>query len=85
MKRDAVARWERNNREPSWGNVLALAQALGVDCNAFTKAPADSTQAPRGRPRKAAGSDATAQTPEPAETAAPAESKPASQRKGKGK
>ena len=26
--------------EPSWGNVLALAKALGVDCTAFDQEPA---------------------------------------------
>jgi transcriptional regulator with XRE-family HTH domain len=67
VKRDAVARWERNNREPSWGNVLALAQALGVECSAFTTAPATTTPAPRGRPRKGGGAP-----PEPMAPAPPA-------------
>jgi transcriptional regulator with XRE-family HTH domain len=52
VKRDAVARWEAGRREPSWGNILALCEALGVDCTAFIQEP-QSTPAPeRGRPRK---------------------------------
>lgn len=51
--RGAVARWERGDREPGWSNILALCQALGVSCEAFTEEP--TTQAPSGpgRPRKA--------------------------------
>src|SRR2546421_736543 len=54
VKRDAVARWEGGRREPSWGNVLALCQALGVDCNAFTVPPAGlSPPGPRRGVRRA--------------------------------
>lgn len=35
VSRDAIARWESNNREPNWTSVVALAKALGVDCTAF--------------------------------------------------
>jgi transcriptional regulator with XRE-family HTH domain len=52
VKREAVARWEAGKREPGWSNVLALAAALGVDCTAFTQAPADRPSARPGRPRK---------------------------------
>jgi transcriptional regulator with XRE-family HTH domain len=52
VKREAVARWEAGKREPGWSNVLALAEALGVDCTAFTQAPARRTAAGPGRPRK---------------------------------
>jgi transcriptional regulator with XRE-family HTH domain len=75
VKRDAVARWERNNREPSWGNVLALAAALGVECTAFTKAPADTTPAPRGRPRKTAPPEEQAPPAPPAEPPGKSKSK----------
>jgi len=56
--REAVARWEAGNREPSWGNVLALAAALGVTCEAFNQEPADRMPAGPGRPRKQAESAA---------------------------
>jgi transcriptional regulator with XRE-family HTH domain len=53
VKRDAVARWERGIREPSWSSVLALAEALGVDCRAFLEPPAELPEPKRGRPPKA--------------------------------
>jgi transcriptional regulator with XRE-family HTH domain len=37
VKRDAVARWEAGAREPGWSNVVALAEALGVTCQAFNE------------------------------------------------
>ena len=50
----AIVQWERSEREPSWSNVLAIAQVLGVSCEAFTQVPATSSEPrPRGRPRKA--------------------------------
>jgi transcriptional regulator with XRE-family HTH domain len=49
----AVVQWELGEREPGWFNMLALAEALGVDCTAFTRAPAERTPAGPGRPRKA--------------------------------
>lgn len=52
VKREAIARWEAGKREPSWGNVLALCAALGVDCTAFTVEPQDAPAPERGRPRK---------------------------------
>jgi transcriptional regulator with XRE-family HTH domain len=47
-----VAQWERGVREPGWSNVLALAKALGVTCEAFTQAPAERAPARPGRPAK---------------------------------
>jgi transcriptional regulator with XRE-family HTH domain len=61
VKRDAVARWERGKREPSWSNVIALADALRVSCEAFRQEPAPAPEPQRGRPRKVA-------LPEPAPT-----------------
>jgi transcriptional regulator with XRE-family HTH domain len=52
VKRDAVARWERGVREPSWSSILALADALGVDCRAFQEEPRSVPEPKRGRPRK---------------------------------
>jgi transcriptional regulator with XRE-family HTH domain len=57
VKREAVARWEAGKREPGWSNVLALAEALGVDCTAFTQAPARQTTPGKGRPPKRAGEE----------------------------
>ena len=36
ISQSAIAHWEKDEREPKWSAVLALAKALGVDCNAFT-------------------------------------------------
>jgi transcriptional regulator with XRE-family HTH domain len=63
VKRDAVARWERGNREPSWSNVIALADALGVSCDAFRQEPALTPEPQRGRPRKAAPPEPTPKRP----------------------
>lgn len=52
FQRGAVARWELGTREPSWKNIVALANALGVSCEAFTEeAPPVEPSGP-GRPRK---------------------------------
>jgi transcriptional regulator with XRE-family HTH domain len=48
----AVVQWELGEREPGWFNVLALAEALGVDCTAFTRPPSGRPPAGPGRPRK---------------------------------
>jgi transcriptional regulator with XRE-family HTH domain len=59
VKRDAVARWEADVREPGWSNAVALAQALGVDCTAFLQAPAERPETGRGRPPKRAEPEGT--------------------------
>lgn len=52
---DGVSQWERGVREPGWGSVLSLAQALGVDCTAFAQEPrAEAESRGPGRPRKPA-------------------------------
>jgi transcriptional regulator with XRE-family HTH domain len=48
----AVVQWELGEREPGWFNMLALAEALGVDCTAFTQAAAERPPPGPGRPRK---------------------------------
>jgi transcriptional regulator with XRE-family HTH domain len=57
VKRDAVARWERGVREPSWSNVLALAAALEEPLEAFTVPPGDVAKPRRGRPPKPAAQE----------------------------
>ena len=78
---ESISRWERGTREPGWSQVLALAQALGVDCTAFTQEPSTEATEPRkpGRPRKTpeAGemvpvSEEPAPAPEPTPEPAPA-------------
>ncbi len=53
VKRDAVARWEADAREPGWSNVVALAQALGATCLAFLEPPTEREPSGPGRPPKA--------------------------------
>jgi transcriptional regulator with XRE-family HTH domain len=52
VKRDAIARWERGMREPSWSNVVALANALAVSTDAFRQEPGSVPVPQRGRPSK---------------------------------
>lgn len=47
-----IVQWELGEREPGWFNMLALSEALGVDCNAFTQVPAERPPGAPGRPRK---------------------------------
>src|SRR5260370_2793650 len=54
VKRDAVARWEADVREPGWSNVVALAQALGISCEDFLQAPAEPHPRKKGMPARAA-------------------------------
>jgi transcriptional regulator with XRE-family HTH domain len=46
----AVVQWELGEREPGWFNMLALAEALGVTCEAFVKPPGQHQTARPGRP-----------------------------------
>ena len=47
----AISHWEQGLREPGWSNVVALAEALAVDCRAFLQEPAERSEPRRGRPR----------------------------------
>jgi transcriptional regulator with XRE-family HTH domain len=50
----AVAQWEQSIRQPSWENVVALADALEVSTEAFRQEPARPPEKRKaGRPRKA--------------------------------
>jgi len=53
LSQRAVSHWEQGLREPSWSNVLALGQALGVDCLAFQQVAQIVTAPRRGRPSHA--------------------------------
>jgi transcriptional regulator with XRE-family HTH domain len=55
----SVSNWEQGTREPSWSNVVALAQALGVSCEDFLQEPAGRPPTGRGRPPKAVSEPAT--------------------------
>ena len=54
---------EQGIRSPGWDTVLALAEALGVDCTAFTAEPEEREPAKPGRPAKPA--EETAEKPAP--------------------
>jgi transcriptional regulator with XRE-family HTH domain len=56
----AISHWEQGVRQPRWSNVVALAEALGVDCRAFLVEPGARSEAGRGRPPKAPPTDAPA-------------------------
>jgi transcriptional regulator with XRE-family HTH domain len=47
-----ITKLENGSQEPAWPLVLALCEALGVDCRAFTAAPSEAPERRRGRPRK---------------------------------
>jgi transcriptional regulator with XRE-family HTH domain len=53
-----LAQWEIGRREPGWRSVLALAEALGVDCTAFARPPGKLPPPRPGRPPKARGAPA---------------------------
>jgi transcriptional regulator with XRE-family HTH domain len=60
LKRGSVRDYEQGIRQPQWGRVIALCEALGVSCESFTALhdattdPAPPVEKPkRGRPAKA--------------------------------
>jgi transcriptional regulator with XRE-family HTH domain len=54
LKIGGIRDLEQGRRSPAWETVLALADALGVKCDAFTTPPADREPPGRGRPPKPA-------------------------------
>jgi transcriptional regulator with XRE-family HTH domain len=52
LKPGGVRDIEQGRRIPGWDTVLALCQALGVDCSAFTQEPGELPPPAPGRPRK---------------------------------
>jgi transcriptional regulator with XRE-family HTH domain len=63
MHKLTVAKLEQGIREPSWATVIALAEALGVDCRAFLEPAGELPEPKRGRPPKAR--DGNAEEPAP--------------------
>jgi transcriptional regulator with XRE-family HTH domain len=63
VKREAVARWEAGKREPGWSNVLALAEALGVDCTAFARPPTERPPTAPGRPKRGPAAEPSPKRP----------------------
>jgi transcriptional regulator with XRE-family HTH domain len=53
----AIGHLEQGLRKPTWETVLALADALGVTCEAFTVSAESEAPRPRGRPKKAAAKE----------------------------
>lgn len=52
LKIGGVRDIEQGINNPTWPTVLALAQALGVTCEAFNQPPAERPVSKPGRPRK---------------------------------
>jgi transcriptional regulator with XRE-family HTH domain len=76
VKRGAVARWESGAREPSWGNIVALADALGVSTEAFREEPDEPPEKRKaGRPKKPTSGEPAPETPA-ADEVVQAEKKP---------
>jgi transcriptional regulator with XRE-family HTH domain len=68
MKLGGVRDLEQGRRSPTWETVLAISQALGVECTAFTTPPAELPPPSPGRPRKATEGGARPRSqPRPAE------------------
>jgi transcriptional regulator with XRE-family HTH domain len=63
MKLAGIRNLEQGRRSPGWETVLALADALGVSCEAFTQAPAERQPPRRGRPPKPAAEDPAPKRP----------------------
>jgi transcriptional regulator with XRE-family HTH domain len=63
MALGGINKLEQGVNRPSWESVLALAEALGVDCRAFERTPAPRPQAGRGRPPKPTGPERARKRP----------------------
>jgi transcriptional regulator with XRE-family HTH domain len=53
MSKAGIADLEQGRREPAWATVVALAEALGVTCQAFLEEATTAERAKPGRPPKA--------------------------------
>lgn len=52
LSKAGIADLEQGRREPAWATVIALAEALGVTCQAFLEEPTVTEKAKPGRPRQ---------------------------------
>lgn len=75
IKLGGVRNLEQGRRSPVWETVIALCQALGVNCDQFMVEPTDRPPAGPGRPRKTQAE----------ETGVKATGKAKGKRSGKGK
>jgi transcriptional regulator with XRE-family HTH domain len=80
VSQKAISNWEQGLREPSWPNVVALAEAFGIDCSAFLEDAAARPAPGPGRPKKTVEADPAA-PPKPQKHAQD-ETAPASFEKG---
>jgi transcriptional regulator with XRE-family HTH domain len=51
LSKGGVANLEQGLREPAWATVVALAEALKVDCQAFLQRPGRNAKAPAKKKR----------------------------------
>jgi transcriptional regulator with XRE-family HTH domain len=63
MKVGGIRDLEQGVRSPTWKTVLALCQALGVDCREFAKEPTTRHEPRRGRPPKGAPEEPAVKRP----------------------
>lgn len=77
LSKAGIADLEQGRREPSWATVIALAEALGVTCQAFLEAATVTEKAKPGRPRQATG------TPKPEEDLGEEQREPKAKQKRK--
>jgi transcriptional regulator with XRE-family HTH domain len=55
IHRQAIAKLELGERQPTWETVQALARAVGVKCTAFETQPAEAPAPPARKTRKRKG------------------------------
>jgi transcriptional regulator with XRE-family HTH domain len=85
MKSEAgIRNLEQGIRRPSWDTVLALCQALGVSCDAFTQPPGELPPPRVGRPRKAADAPGTPPSDGDGQRAATTSETPKTRKRGNG-
>jgi len=48
----AVVKLEAGEHQPTWATVTALADALGLSCQAFRVPPSRPVERPKGRPKR---------------------------------